>query len=641
VSTNHLAGIANPSDLKRLPREALPELAQEIRDRIIQVVSTTGGHLAPSLGTVELTIALHYIYDTPRDIVIWDVGHQAYGHKILTGRNDRFDTLRQEGGLSGFPRRMESEYDAFGTAHASTAISASLGFACARDLSHGTHAVIAVVGDGALTGGLAYEGLNQAGALGTDILVVLNDNSMSISPNVGAIARYLTRLSSSPTYRRLENDVWELLGKVPAGGKARKLVSRIKEGMKNLMVPNILFEELGFKYYGPIDGHDLPNLLEILTQLKDVKGPVLLHTLTRKGKGYKFSEDDARKYHGVASFDKLTGASGKKAAAPTYTEVYGQTLLQIASKDPKLVAITAAMADGTGLAKFATALPERFHDVGIAEQHASCFAAGLAAAGMKPFATIYSTFLQRAYDQIVHDIVVQGLPVRFALDRAGLVGEDGATHHGLFDIPYLRCLPGFVLMAPKDENEFRHMLATMAAYDGGPIAVRYPRGSGRGVPLDEELRPLPIGEGELVRPGSDLLLIAYGTMVATAERAAQILEGRGIHAAVINARFAKPLDERLIVEWSRRVPRVVTLEEGAIPGGFGEGVLELYTRHPIPGLRSRCLGVPDRLFDHATRDSLLRAAGLTPEPIAAELERWLRDEPRSTPEPVAPAVSSA
>ena len=641
MSTNHLAGIKDPSDLKRLPREALPEVAQEIRDRIIQVVSCTGGHLAPSLGTVEITIALHAIYDTPRDILIWDVGHQAYGHKILTGRNPRFDTLRQEGGLSGFPRRMESEYDAFGTAHASTAISAALGFACARDLAHGTHNVIAVVGDGALTGGLAYEGLNQAGALGTDLLVVLNDNSMSISPNVGAIARYLTRLSSSPTYRRLEHDVWELLGKVPAGGRARKLVSRIKEGMKNLMVPNILFEELGFKYYGPIDGHDLPNLLEILTQLKEVKGPVLLHTLTRKGKGYKFSEDDARKYHGVASFDKLTGASAKKAAAPTYTEVYGQTLLQIAATDPKIVAISAAMADGTGLAKFATTYPDRFHDVGIAEQHATCFAAGLAAAGVKPFATIYSTFLQRAYDQIVHDVAVQRLPVRFALDRAGLVGEDGATHHGLFDIPYLRCLPGFVLMAPKDENEFRHMLATMAAHDDGPIAVRYPRGSGRGVPMDEELRVLPIGEGELIRPGSEVLLVAYGTMVATAERTAQLLAGRGVSAAVINARFAKPLDERLIIEWARRVPRVVTMEEGAIAGGFGEAVLELFTRHPIPGLKARCLGVPDHLFDHATRDSLLRAAGLTPEPIAAELECWLRDEPRTTPEPVAPAVTSA
>jgi len=641
VSTNHLAGIKDPSDLKRLPREALPELAQEIRDRIIQVVSSTGGHLAPSLGTVEITIALHTIYDTPRDILIWDVGHQAYGHKILTGRNQRFDTLRQEGGLSGFPRRMESEYDAFGTAHASTAISAALGFACARDLARGNHYVIAVVGDGALTGGLAYEGLNQAGALGSDLLVVLNDNSMSISPNVGAIARYLTRLSSSPTYRRLENDVWELLGKVPAGGRARKLVSRIKEGMKNLMVPNILFEELGFKYYGPIDGHDLPNLLKILTQLKEVKGPVLLHTLTRKGKGYKFSEDDSRKYHGVASFDKLTGASAKKQAAPTYTEVYGQTLLQIASKDPKIVAISAAMADGTGLAKFATTYPDRFHDVGIAEQHATCFSGGLAAAGVKPFATIYSTFLQRAYDQIVHDVAVQRLPVRFALDRAGFVGEDGATHHGLFDIPYLRCLPGFVLMAPKDENEFRHMLATMAAHGEGPIAVRYPRGSGRGVPMDDELRVLPIGEGELIRPGSDLLLVAYGTMVATAERTAQLLAGRGLSAAVINARFAKPLDERLLIEWARRVPRVATMEEGAVAGGFGEAVLELFSRHPIPGLKARCFGVPDRFFDHATRDSLLRTAGLTPEPIAAELECWLRDEPRTTPEPVAPAVTNA
>ena len=641
MSANHLARIGGPADLKQLPREALPELAQEIRERIIQVVSSTGGHLAPSLGTVELTIALHYTFDTPRDILIWDVGHQAYGHKILTGRNDRFPSLRQEGGLSGFPRRAESEFDPFGTAHASTAISAALGFACARDLAHANHRVIAVVGDGALTGGLAYEGLNQAGAVGADVLVVLNDNSMSISPNVGAIARYLTRLSSSPTYRRLENDIWELLGKVPAGGKARQLVSRVKEGMKNLMVPNILFEELGFKYYGPIDGHDIPTLLEILAQLKDVKGPVLLHTLTRKGKGYKFSEDDARKYHGVASFDKLTGASAKKAAAPTYTEVFGQALLQLATRDPKIVAISAAMTDGTGLAKFATTIPNRFHDVGIAEQHGTCFAAGLAAAGLKPFATIYSTFLQRAYDQIVHDVCVQRLPVRFALDRAGLVGEDGATHHGLFDIAYLRCLPGFVLMAPKDENELRHMLATMAAHDEGPSAIRYPRGSGQGVPLDEEFRPLPIGEGELIRSGTDLLLVAYGTMVGAADRAAQILEGRGIRAAVINARFAKPLDERLIVEWARKIPHVATLEEGALPGGFGEGVLELFTRHPIRELRTRCFGVPDRLFDHATRDALLRAAGLTPEPIAAELERWLRDDPRSTPEPTAPFVANA
>lgn len=641
MSTNHLESIYFPSDLKRLPVEALPEVAAEIRERIIQVVAKTGGHLAPSLGTVELTIALHYTFDTPRDILIWDVGHQAYGHKILTGRNDVFDTLRQEGGLSGFPRRVESPYDAFGTAHASTAISAGLGFACARDIRGEKHSVIAVVGDGALTGGLAYEGLNQAGTAGADLLVVLNDNSMSISPNVGAIARYLTKLSSSPGYRKLEGDVWELLGKLPAGRKARKLVSRLKEGMKNLMVPNILFEELGFKYYGPIDGHDLPTLLEVLKQLREVKGPVLLHALTRKGKGYKFSEDDARKYHGVASFDKLTGASAKKAAAPAYTEIYGQTLIQLAQRDPGVVAITAAMTDGTGLAKFATTFPDRFHDVGIAEQHGVCFAAGLAAAGAKPFATIYSTFLQRAYDQIVHDVAVQGLPVRFALDRAGLVGEDGATHHGVFDIAYLRCLPNMVLMAPKDENEFRHMLATMVAHDAGPIAVRYPRGNGLGVPLDERLTPLPIGEGELLRPGSHLLLVAYGTMVATAEKVAQQLEARGIKAAVINARFAKPLDERLILDWARRVPRVATLEEGAVTGGFGEGVLDLFSQNPVPGLRARCFGVPDRFFDHATRDSLLRAAGLAPEPLAAELERWLRDEPRATPEPIAPAVTRA
>ncbi|TMQ65792.1 MAG: 1-deoxy-D-xylulose-5-phosphate synthase [Candidatus Eisenbacteria bacterium] len=641
MTTHHLDSIRTPDDLKRLPPEALAELAEEMRERIVQVVSANGGHLAPSLGTVELTVALHSVFDTPRDILIWDVGHQSYGHKILTGRNDRFDTIRQENGLSGFPRRMESEYDPFGTAHASTAISAALGFACARDLKREQHKVIAVVGDGALTGGLAFEGLNQAGVVATDLLVVLNDNSMSISPNVGAIARYLTRITSAPVYRRLETDVWELLGKVPAGGKARTLVRRIKESMKNLVLPNILFEEFGFKYYGPIDGHDLPTLIEVLKQLKEIKGPVILHTLTRKGKGYKFAEEDARKYHGVSSFDKLTGTSAKKPSAPTYTEVYGQTLAELAAKDPTIVAITAAMPDGTGLAKFATAYPERFHDVGIAEQHGTCFSAGLAAAGAKPFATIYSTFLQRAYDQIIHDVAVQKLPVRFALDRAGLVGEDGATHHGVFDISYMRCLPGFVLMAPKDENEFRHMLATMSTYGEGPIAVRYPRGSGLGVPIDAEPRPLPIGVGELLEPGEDLVLVAYGTMVAAARSAARKLMESGIRAAVINARFAKPLDERLIGDWARRTGRIVTLEEGALPGGFGDAVLELLTRIGKPEIRARCFGVPDRFFDHGTRDSLLRHAGLDADSIAREVERWLKEEPRPQPESLAPVGTDA
>ena len=643
MSTHHLDAIHSPADLKRLPPEALPEVAAEIRERIIQVVSTSGGHLAPSLGTVELTIALHYVLETPRDILIWDVGHQCYGHKILTGRNDRFDSLRQEGGLSGFPRRVESEYDAFGTAHASTAISAALGFACARDLAGQKHRVVAVVGDGALTGGLAYEGLNQAGHIGADLLVVLNDNAMSISPNVGAIARYLTRLTSAPVYRRLEADIWELLGKLPAGGKARHLASRIKEGMRSVVLPNVIFEELGFKYYGPIDGHDIPTLVEVLRQLREVKGPVLLHTLTVKGKGYKLAEEDARKFHGVGSFDKLTGASAKKppAAAPSYTEVYGQTLIELAERDPSLVAITAAMTDGTGLTKFATKFPERFHDVGIAEQHATCFAAGLAAAGAKPFATIYSTVLQRAFDQIVHDVAVQQLPVRFAMDRAGLVGEDGATHHGVFDIAAMRALPGMVLMAPKDENEFRHMLATMLAHQSGPIAVRYPRGNGLGVAMDPEPKPLPIGRGELLRAGSDLLLAGYGTMVTVALRAAEILAARGIDAAVINARFAKPLDEELLLEWARRTGRVATLEEAVLPGGFGDAVLELLSRSSAPGVRARSFGIPDRFIDHGARDSLLRQAGLTAEQIAAELERWLREEPDPAERPLSPAGTSA
>jgi len=640
AATNHLAGISSPDDLKRLPPEALPALAAEIRERILSVVSKTGGHLAPSLGTVELTIALHYVFNTPEDILIWDVGHQAYGHKILTGRNDRFDTIRREGGLSGFPRRVESPYDPFGTAHASTAISAALGFACARDLAHEKRRVVAVVGDGALTGGLAYEGMNQAGAAGTDLLVVLNDNSMSISPNVGAISQYLTRLTAGPIFRRLEADLWDLLGKLPAGGTARKLAGRIKESMKNLVVPNVLFEELGFKYFGPIDGHDLTTLLTVLNQVKEVKGPVLLHTLTRKGKGYGPAEEDSRKFHGVSSFDKLTGASARKTSGPAYTEIYGQAMIELARQDPRIMAITAAMTDGTGLTKFATTFPDRFHDVGIAEQHAVCFAAGVAAAGLRPFATIYSTFLQRAYDQIVHDVAVQGLPVRFALDRAGLVGEDGSTHHGVFDIAYLRCLPGMVLMAPKDENELRRMLVTMAAHDAGPIAVRYPRGAGVGAALDPNPQPLAIGEAELIRSGKDVVLVAYGAMVSVAEKTASLLAESGVDAAVINARFAKPLDEAMLLDWARRVPRLVTLEEGALPGGFGDAVLELFAKTTVPGVQVRAFGVPDRFFDHGSRESLLLAAGLHPDLLAPEIRRFLAGDPRSTPEPLAPKASS-
>jgi 1-deoxy-D-xylulose-5-phosphate synthase len=641
MTTHHLESIRTPADLKQLAPEQLPELAAEIRERIVHVVSVNGGHLAPSLGTVELTVALHYVFDTPRDVLIWDVGHQCYGHKILTGRNERFDTLRREGGLSGFPRRVESEYDAFGTAHASTAISAALGFACARDLRKESHRVIAVVGDGALTGGLAYEGLNQAGVVGTDLLVILNDNAMSISPNVGAISRYLTRLTSAPVYRKFEADLWELLGKLPAGGKARTLASRMKEGMRNLVVPNVMFEELGFKYFGPIDGHDLPTLLTVLKQLHDVPGPVLLHTLTVKGKGYRLAEENARKFHGVSSFDKLTGASVKKASAPTYTEVYGQTMIEMAERDPAIVAITAAMTDGTGLTGFATRFPERFHDVGIAEQHATCFAAGLAAAGMKPFATIYSTFLQRAFDQVVHDVAVQGLPVRFAMDRAGLVGEDGATHHGLFDIAAMRSLPGFVLMAPRDENELRAMLATMAAHTGGPIAVRYPRGVGQGTALTPDPAPIPIGKGELLRPGQDVVLIGYGAMVAVAESAAALLAKQGVDAAVVNARFAKPLDEGLLLEWIRRTGRAMTLEEAVLPGGFGDAVLELLTREPVTGAQVRCIGVPDRFFDHASRESLLRQAGLAPDIVAAEVARWLAGGSRAESAPLSPVGTSA
>ncbi len=587
------------------------------------MVSQTGGHLAPSLGAVELTIALHYCLDSPRDRIIWDVGHQAYAHKLLTGRRDRFDTLRRRGGLSGFPKVTESEHDAFGTGHSSTSISAALGIACARDHRNEDYRVVAVIGDGALTGGMAYEGLNQAGHLKKDLIVVLNDNRMSISKNVGAMSTYLTRLISAPVYRRFEADVWELMGKVPTvGGRARHVARRIKESLKNLVVPGILFEELGFRYYGPVDGHNVSKLIDLINDIKDFKGPQLVHVVTTKGKGYAHAERDACRFHGIGSFDKKTGLLEKKSGAPSFTQVFGDTMVEIALKRKDVVAVTAAMPDGTGLTRFKEKIPERFYDVGIAEQHAVTFSAGLARGGMKPVVAIYSTFLQRAIDQIVHDVALQKLNVAFAIDRGGVVGEDGPTHHGTLDLTYLQMIPGLVVMAPKDENELRHMLYSAVEYDRGPIAVRYPRDYGYGVPENGALRSLEIGKGEMLAEGKDVALIAVGSMVMPALGAARLLEEKGIHAAVLNARFVKPLDAALITGLAKSVELVVTVEENSVKGGFGSAVA-LCLEEAAVSVPQKMIGIPDEFVEHAPRGVLLKNLGLTAEGIAAAVGRAL------------------
>ena len=610
--------IDSPEDLRKLDVSELPDLAEEIRQEIIRVVSRTGGHLAPSLGTVELTLALHYAFDSPRDKIIWDVGHQSYPHKLLTGRRDRFGSLRQLGGVAGFPRREESPHDAFNTGHSSTSISAALGMACARDFQGENFRTIAVIGDGTLTAGLAFEGLNQAGHLKRNLIVVLNDNRMSISKNVGALSQYLTRLLSAPTYQRLESEVWDIMGKIPAvGERARELASRALEGIRGMFVPGVLFEELGFKYFGPLDGHNVELLIDAFERLKLTEGPLLVHVVTTKGKGYAHAEDDAPKFHGVGAFDKTTGTLTSKPKALSYTEVFGRTLSALAEADDRIVAITAAMPAGTGLAPFARYHPDRFFDVGIAEQHAVTFAAGLAALGMKPVVAIYSTFLQRAYDQIIHDVCLQKLPVRFMIDRGGLVGDDGPTHHGVFDLTFLRTIPNLVLMSPKDENELASMVRTAIEYDDGPIAIRYPRGAGHGVRMDYEPAALPVGCGEVLREGRDVLLLAIGSMVGTALDAAERLSAKGIDASVVNARFVKPLDSELILREVRKTGRVLTLEENAVAGGFGAAVLELLQARGVDNAGVRIAGLPDSFVVHGARGLLLEQCGLDTETVIA------------------------
>jgi len=630
-----LERIQSPADLKKLSRAELDTLATEIRHVVIQTVARNAGHLAPNLGVVELTLALHRIFDSPRDKIIWDVGHQSYPHKLVTGRFDRFETLRQKDGLAGYPRRAESEHDPFGTSHGSTSISAALGFAAARDLRGEDHHVIAVIGDGALTGGMAFEGLNNAGELKKRVIVILNDNEMSISPNIGAIHRYLTKLTTSRIYRRFEHDVWELLGKLPKAFRAREGARRIKEGLQNLVVPGILFEELGFKYFGPIDGHDLDVLEETLSDLKRFDEPVFLHVLTRKGRGYAPAESDATTFHGIGVFNPDTGTASK-GARKTYSHVFGETARYIGARIPHAVAVTAAMTDNTGLTGFARDFPDRFFDVGMAEEHAVTFSAGLNAGGLLPLTTIYSTFLQRAFDQIIHDAAVQDLKIVLCIDRAGLVGDDGAPQHGVFDVGYLRMIPGCVVMQPRGGEELRDMLWTAAMWEGNrPIAVRYPRS-----PIPEETfldpnapgapepRLLEIGKAEQLRAGGDVTLVALGTMVAPSLAAAELLAAQGISATVVNARFAQPLDERMIAGLAESTGRLITVEENVIAGGFGSAVSEMLDRRGLSATPHLRLGVPNQFVLHGKRDELLRECGLDAAGIANRALDWIRTTQR-------------
>jgi len=620
-----LESINNPNDLKKLSAEQLPLLAEEIRQFLLETVSNTGGHLGSNLGTVELGIALHYCFDSPKDKIVWDVGHQAYTHKILTGRRERFHTQRQYKGISGFPKRCESEHDAFGVGHASTSISAALGMAVAGDLGGTRNHAIAVIGDGSLTGGMAFEALNQAGHLKKNLIVILNDNEMSISKNVGAFSAFISRKMTGRYFRDLKKEMQGLITSIPAIGKdVLHFARKAENSLKGFLTPGSLFEALGFDYLGPLDGHDLPQLIEVFNNINELDGPLLVHVMTTKGKGYKPAEDKPSKYHGVGIFDVATGKGAPKASAKSYTDVFGETIVALAEQDPKIVAITAAMPDGTGLNGFAERFPQRFFDVGIAEQHGLTFAAGLAADGFRPVAAIYSSFVQRGYDQVFHDICLQNLPVTIAMDRAGLVGDDGPTHHGVFDISYLRHLPGLTMMAPKDENELRHMLKT-AIYSGRPMALRYPRGSGFGVEMDVEVKELEIGRGEQLLDGSDLCIIAIGSTVYPALEAAETLGRKGISAGVVNARFIKPLDAELIRAVATKTGRLLTVEENALQGGFGSAVLELLYDSGLQHVKIKRLGIPDRYIEQGSQAQLRNDVGIDAQGIAAAAEEFLKN----------------
>lgn len=621
----HLSEITHPNQLHGLSIRQLQQIARQIRDKHLQTVAATGGHLGPGLGVVELTLGLYQTLDLDRDKVIWDVGHQAYPHKLITGRYSRFDTLRQKDGIAGYLKRGESKFDHFGAGHASTSISAALGMALARDLKGEKFKVVAIIGDGALTGGMALEAINHAGHLPkTNLLVVLNDNEMSISPNVGAIGRYLNKMRLSPPMQFLTDNFEEQFKQIPFVGESfSPELGRIKEGMKRLAVPKVgaVFEELGFTYMGPVDGHNLEELIATFGQAHQIPGPVLVHVATVKGKGYDIAEQDKVGYHAQSPFNLTTGKAvpSSKPKPPAYSKVFAHTLVKLAEQNPKIVGITAAMATGTGLDKLQAKLPDQYIDVGIAEQHAVTLAAGLASEGMRPIVAIYSTFLQRAYDQIIHDVCIQNLPVFFCLDRAGIVGADGPTHQGMYDIAYLRCIPNMVLMAPKDEAELQRMVVTGVNHTTGAIAMRFPRGNGYGVPLMEEgWEPLEIGKAEILRNGDDVLMLGYGTMVNPAMQAAEILSEHGIEATVINARFAKPLDTELIFPLAKKIKRVVTLEEGCVMGGFGSAVAEALLDADIVVPVKR-IGVPDVLVEHAEPNQSKAEISLTSPQIAQKI----------------------
>lgn len=616
--------INGPQDLKALTVAQLEELAEEIRQFLIEKLSVTGGHLAPNLGVVELTLAMHYLFNSPDDKFIFDVGHQSYVHKIITGRKDQFDTLRKYKGMCGFIKRSESEHDVWEAGHSSTSLSAAMGMALGRDLRGGTNRVVAVIGDGALTGGMALEALNHIGHEKRNMMVILNDNEMSIAPNVGALHHYLGRIRTDRHYQKAKDELQTLLNKIPAiGGKLAKTAERFKDSLKYLLVSGILFEQFGLTYLGPVDGHDIHGLLEIMKQADSMPGPVLVHVVTVKGKGYKPAEVDSHKWHGASPYKIESGQMVKAVGPPMYTKVFGDTLIQLAGEDERIVAITPAMPGGSGLMEFAEKFPSRMIDVGIAEQHAATLSAAMAMEGLKPVYAVYSTFLQRAYDQVVHDICRQNLNVVFAIDRAGFVGADGETHQGVYDIAFLRHVPNLVIMMPKDENELRRMMKTAFVYDEGPIAVRYPRINGVGVPLDADPAPIPIGTWESIREGDAFEILALGPMIEVAEQAADLLKREGINAGVVNARFIKPLDEQMLLSFAESGKRLLVLEEGSQQGGFGSSVLEFYSLRGIYDVPVKIIGVPDIFVEHGSIQQQRDEVGLTAEHVAAELRSML------------------
>ncbi|MFA5011435.1 MAG: 1-deoxy-D-xylulose-5-phosphate synthase [Ignavibacteria bacterium] len=625
-NTKFLKDIEYPRDLKKLNLLDLRVLSDELRDYLIDTISQIGGHLGASLGVVELTLALHYVFDTPKDKLIWDVGHQGYIHKILTGRRDALKTIRQKDGISGFLKRSESEYDAFGAGHATTSLSAGLGIATARDFQKKKFKVVSIIGDGSMTGGMAYEAMNNIGLLKKDMIVVLNDNRMSIAPNVWSVQNYFTELMLNESYNKLRNKVWNLTGKVDKknSDRLRALAAKIEGGLKGVLTPGMLFEALGFRYFGPLNGHNVVNLVKTFEEIKNFTGPVLVHIFTEKGKGPSYAPEHFQKLHALNPFDKTTGIEYKKATVPAYTKIFGEALVELAKKDERIIGITAAMPDGTGLSILQNEIPERYFDVGIAEQHGVTFAAGLATEGYTPVVAIYSTFLQRAFDQIIHDVSTQKLSVVFVLDRGGLVGADGPTHHGSFDLSYLRLIPNMVIMAPKDENELRNMLYTATLYKKGPVSMRYPRGNALGVPITD-FQQLVIGKGEVVREGKDIAILAVGNMVHNASLAADLLKEKGIDVEIINMRFVKPLDSDLLKNTFAKFNKVITIEDNSILGGFGSAVAEFAEQY---GFKNDLLlhGLPDRFIEHGKPEELHADLKLDPKGIAEVTEEYFRKE---------------